>query len=233
MADENQATTDEAAQTQQQTQTSEPSLEDIAKEFGVEDQANRFTAEPPKTQQTQQVAAAPLQAPDPVTDPEAYRNFMGQQATIAQQVQQGLSTIAERITNFERAQVQQKVNADLKAAVAKVNETLKVDPMMAEIALEKMYRTDASFQKIWDHRDRNPAAFDKALGLIANKLAPMFAVKQDPQLTENRRAAQASTRTNASTAKQDYDPSLKRLYEPDSQADFDMAWERMKRGLAP
>lgn len=214
------------------SETPPDTLEDIAREFSVEDQANQFNAQPQPALAPNAPARPAVHAvPDPVTDPEGYRAYMADQANASDQISNLLGTIAQRLEKFETSQLQQKVEADLKAAVSKVNESLKVDPMLAEIALEKMYRTDANFKKIWDNRERNPQAYQKALGVIAQKLAPTFAVRQDPQLTENQRAAQASTRTLASHKQGDYDPRHKALYEPESQAEFDQAWEAFKKGL--
>lgn len=225
-----------------------PSLEQIASEFPVDEQATQFQANtqpaakplyepttptqvPPVTDQQAQQYAPTI--PDPVLDAEGYRRYMHSQSVLASQIQGSLRTMEQRLANFEQTQQQSKVDADVNQAVLKVNEKLKVDPMLAEIALEKMYRSDASFAKIWDNRAKNPQAFEKALGIVADKLAPMFQVRQDPQLTENQRAAQASQRSMASTPTKEYDPRLKGLYEPESQGEFDQAWEAFKRGMSP
>jgi hypothetical protein len=128
--------------------------------------------------------------------------------------------------------MQSKVDADVARAVSKVNEKLKIDPLSAEIALEKVYRTDASFKRIWDNRDKNPQAFDKALGIVAQKLSSTFAVRQDPQLTENQRAATQSQRTMAATTKSDVPPGQEGLYS-DNPVEFERAWESFKRGMGP
>jgi hypothetical protein len=227
MEENQEPATDKAPENTPAETTPPESLENIAKEFSVEDQVNQFTAQPAAPQPPAQAPSIP----DPIIDADGYRAYMARQAGATEQLTNLIGTISQRIDNFERGQQQQRIEADLKLAVSKVNEVLKVDPLLAEIALEKMYRTDANFQKIWDNRAKNPGAYEKALGLVAQKLAPTFAVRQDPQLTENQRAAQASTKTMASTAKHDFDPRFKPLYEPESQAEFDQAWDAFKRGL--
>lgn len=164
-------------------------------------------------------------------DPEGYKRFVAQQSLMSSQLQTSLSTLNQRLEAFERQQVQAKVDADIQRAVTKVNEKLKVDPMLCEIALDKMYRTDANFKRIWDNREKNPAAFEKALDIVSQKLSPMFQVRQDPQLTENQRAAQASQRTMASTQKSDVPSGQEALYNASNAADFDKAWEAFKRGM--
>lgn len=218
-----------------------PSLEQIASEFSVDDHATAFNATPtvsPAPSPTQsfvqpfQQQQAPS-IPDPIVDQEGYRRYMQQQQAVQVQAISSLQTLEHRLAAYERSQQEAKVSADIESAVAKVNDKLKTDPLMAELALEKLYRTDKDFKRIWDNRAKNPQAFDKALGVVAQKLAPHFAVRQDPQLTENQRAAKLSQHSMASTAKQSFDPKHKGLYDPDNQAEFDNAWEAFKRGMAP
>ena len=214
------------------------SLEQIASEFTVDDHAANFSARPQPSAPPQPSYQPPPQSvapiiPDPITDQDGYRRYMTQQALVQGELHGTLRTMQQRIEVFERRDQEAEVRADIKQAVSKVNEKLKVDPMMAEVALEVMYREDVNFQRIWDNRHKNPAAYQRALGVVADKLAPKFAVRQDPQLTENQRAAQTSQRTMASTAKQDYDPRMKGLYEPESQGEFEQAWEAFKHGMTP
>lgn len=209
--------------------TPEQSLETIAKDFSIEEQATQFQAQP------QPAVTAPVQAyqqqiPDPVIDQEGYRRYMQGQTQMHEQIRGTISTLNKRLEDFERQQTQTKIDADVNHAVTKVNEKLKVDPLMAEIALEKLYRTDVNFKRIWDNRDKNRAAFDKALDVVAQKLSPTFAVRQDPQLTENKRAAQQSQRTMASTSKSDIPAGHEGLHS-DNPVEFERAWESFKRGM--
>lgn len=212
-------------------ETPSPSLEQIASEFSVDDQATNFTAQPPAP--SAPPLAPPPVVPDPITDGDAYRQYMAYQASVSDRLQGTLQAVNQRLESFERQQQQVKIDADITHAVTKVNEKLKADPELVEAMLNVQYQKDAAFKKIWNNRDKNPAAFERALSVIADKLAPRFQVRQDPQLTENQRAAKASTKTIASTAKSDYDPRYKGLYEPESQGEFEQAWEAMKRGMIP
>jgi hypothetical protein len=200
-------------------------LESIAREFSVEEQANQFTARPAvQHQPQQQLQPAPFSAPDPVTDPEGYKAFVMHQTQVHQRLEGTLRELDNRFKTYEQTIQQQKVDADVDAAVKIVNQKLKVDPELAEIALERMYRKDKAFKQIWDNRDRNRQAFEKALGVVADKLQPTFAVRTDPQVAENVRAAKSSQQTMATTqAKSEYDDV------PENPREFD-AWWRQRRG---
>jgi uncharacterized protein with von Willebrand factor type A (vWA) domain len=205
-----------------------PSLDDIASEFSVEEQVNQFKAQPqPQPQyqpQYQPQAPQSLQVPDPYSDPTGYERFMLNQANALGTLDNTLKEVTSKIQSYEQQMAQQKVSADLDKAVTKINEKLGVDPMLAEIALEREYRVNKSFKTIWDNRDRNPAAFQKALDVLGNKLAPNFANQRDPQLIENQRAAKASQRTMSTAPKEDPLGDWSNL----SQSEFDRKWASLK-----
>lgn len=211
---------EETTQTQPAAETSpQPTLEQIASEINVEQQVQNFTAQP--QQQTQTV-----QAPDPVADPDNYANYARQQTEILTNLDRTVRTLNEKIQSQERDAAQAKVNADVDKAVSQVNKKLNVDPMMAEIALEKEYRTNPSFKKIWDNRDRNPGALEKALDVLSDKFSPIFSIRQDPQLTENQLAARKSQQALGRTPAKGSDDEWKDL----SPQEFEAKWNRMKRG---
>ena len=216
--------------TPSETATEAPTdnLEALAQEFNVEEQINNFQAKPEQQLNQQQWAPQSQQPwlPDPIADPDGFINFSRQQVESLSKLDNTVKSLTDKIQSYEQQTLQQKIDADVERAVSKVNEKLKVDPMLAEIALEKMYRTDTNFKKIWDNRDKNPKAFDKALDVLANKLAPTFSVRQDPQLTENQLAAKKSQQTMASTAKADNNAEWEGL----SEAEFWQKWNAHKRG---
>jgi len=210
------------------TEQSTETLETIAREIPVDEQANQFTAQPQPAAPRQPYAPyAPqpsqeVYTPDPVTDPEGYKRFVVQQMQTTGTIESTIREISSRLNNWEQTTQQQKLDSDVDRAVSRVNQKLKVDPMLAEIALEKMYRSDTNFKRIWDKRDTNPQALERALDVVAGKLAPMFQVRQDPQLAENVRAAQSAQRTMATTEQGGDDI-------PDDPAQFQAWWEHRKR----
>lgn len=215
------------AETTQTTQEpSTPSLEEISKEFSVDEQARQFQATPTVAPPVYQPPQQPPQfnVPDPVIDPEGYKRYVWRQEQLMSGVQSQTQQVLSKLNALEQERTQQKIDADVNRAVSKVNEQLKSDPELVEAMLEVEYRKNPTFKFIWDNRDRNPQAFDKALNAIAGKIGPKFQGRHDPQLTENQRAAQASQRTMATTQKTNELEDVARM----SQADFDQWWHRQK-----
>ena len=205
-------------------------LEDVYKQFNVDDAAQQFTAQPVQNTPTQNYAPTPPPAntfiPDPISDPEGYRQFM-----LASQQQnsafgQTINTLNAKLSQMEKERQQQQIDADIGKAVAKVNSKVKADPLMVELALEKKAREDGRFMKIWDNRYKNPKAYDAALDAIANELQGKFTVRNDPQLTENQRALKASQRGMA-TSNQSRDDGWDNL----SDEDFDRKWREAKNSF--
>jgi hypothetical protein len=205
--------------------TPSPSLEDISKEFTVEEQANKFSAKPaqPKPQPTQQTQ---VYVPDPLLDSEGYKAYAAQQVQYTQRLEGSLRELSSRFAAYEQTIQQQKLDADVDSAVNVVNKKWNVDKDLAEITLEREYRKDKTFQFIWDNRHRNPVAFQKALDVIASKKADLFSVKQDPQLAENVRAAKSAQQTMATTKQANSNDEWANL----SPREFAEQWERKKRG---
>jgi len=176
-------------------------LEDIAKSLTIEQQAQNFVSSVQPQYQQPQYQPHPqppsFNVPDPVTDPDGYRAFMAAQYQNLNQHSTTLQDISQKIGNWERMQAEQKINQDVDRAVTKVNEKLKMDQDTVEVALELEYRKNPSFKAIWDNRDRNPLALDRALEILSGKLSSKFQVKQDPQLAENLRAAKSAQLTSA------------------------------------
>lgn len=206
-------------------QPSTPSLEEISREFSVDEQASKFQATPsvPQFQPPQQQAPQPF-VPDPVVDPEGYKRawLLNQQQLTGFQSQ--TQQVLSKLEAFEKAQQQQRIDADVNRVVTRVNEKLQADPDLVEAALEVEYRKNPTFKFIWDNRDRNPGAFEKAIDAITTKLGPKFQTRHDPQLTENQRAAQASQRTMSTTQKNDQFADALRM----ADGEFDAFWNQLK-----
>jgi DNA-binding protein H-NS len=187
------------------TPTPEPeSLESIAQGLSVTEQANQFVSTvQPQYQQPQPIPPSyqPQQfvAPDPVTDPDGYRNYVAQQYQSLNKLNSTVEEVASKIGQWERMQAEQKINHDVDRAVTKVTEKVGLDKDMVEVALELEYRKNPSFKKIWDNRDRYPAALDKALEVLTGKISSKYQVRSDPQIAENIRAAKSAQLTTATT----------------------------------
>lgn len=210
--------TDEAVETATEAETL--SLDDISQEFSVEEQVSNFQASP------EQAQPSPTWLPDPISDPDAYTEYSRAQAESLNKLNQTVQGLTSKVQTYEQQLAAQKLSADVESAVATVNEKLGVDPKLAEIALEHQYRDDPAFKRIWDNRAQNPAAFKKALGVVANKLSDTFAVKQDHQLTQNQLAAKQSLKTMAKTSQ----PNANSEWEGLSSSEFEQKWNEMRRG---
>ena len=137
--------------------------------------------------------------------------------------------IAERFQAMEKKEQEQRINHDVNNAVSHVNEKLKVDPKLAEVALEFVYRTDPNFKKIWDNRERNPEAYKRALDVVTDKtLIPMFNVRQDPTIANNIRAAKTSQQSMATTRQAGVNDGV-----PTDPAEFSRFWANLvnNRGM--
>jgi len=200
MADNNSAPSPAPAETVSTPAVSpDDALHSIASEISIEEQVKTFNATP--AYQPQQPFQSQPYAPDPVTDSEGYKRWAAQQAQQFQSLDTTLREVSTKISAFEQMQQQQKVNAEVDKAVQLVNQKAKVDPDIVEAMLNVEYTKNPSFKKIFDNRDRNPMAYQKALGVIADKISSKFQVRTDPQIAENVRAAQASQRTMSVTNK--------------------------------
>jgi len=210
--------TDEIVETAETVEDAPATLEDISQEFSVEEQVSNFQAQPEQAQQQNW-------SPDPISDPDAFNQYNRQQADSLNNLNDTVQSLNTRIEGYESKLAQQKVDADIDSAVAKVNEKLNVDPKMAEVALRMEYDKDPHFKKIWDNREQNKSAFDKALSVIADSYSTKFAVRQDSQLTENQLAAKKSLQTmNKTTTTQDS------KWENLSESEFSQKWDEMRRG---
>lgn len=203
-------------------------LADVAKKYNVDQQVQNFTAQPqqPQSQPAPSYPAAPpFTPPDPVTSPEQWNQYQANILMQNQNLQGNLRELTQTVQAIRQEATQAKLDAEVNKAVAKVNDKLKIDPLYAEIALEKRYRDDPIFKRIWDNRNINPKALEEALDVVSNELQGVFAVRQDPQLTENLRAAKQSQRTMSTTAKQ---PSDAEAALNMNNADFDRWWNEEK-----
>lgn len=203
-----------ANETTPQTQT----LEDIAKKYSIEEQTKTFTAKP---------EIAPSQPfidpriPDPVVNPDEFTKYQLNQSAM---VMKNIAEMNQTVQELRKSQEQERLNAEVNKAVARVNEKLKIEPKYAEILLEKEYRDNPVFKRIWDNRYVNPKALDEALDVIAQSNANVFQVRSDPQLIENQRAAKTSQKAMATTNGKSQSDDIMNM----SDHEFDRWWQGQK-----
>ncbi len=227
MSTENQQASDKQTETTQTqandtTEQSQVTLEDIAKKYNVEDQIKSFTAQPAQPSKPTVPQYQPQSSiPDPITDPDGWRNY---QATHSQHVTGTINEIAQTVAEMRRSQEQERLNAEVNKAATSLADRAKIDPEFAELLLEKRYRDNIVFKRIWDNRYANPKALEEAIGVIANEASKVFQVRTDPQLVENQRAAKNSQKAMATTSSKQPGDDMMNM----SDSDFEREWQRLK-----
>ena len=176
---------------EQPESTPEVSLDDVYKEYGVEQQAQQFHAATAPMPYLPQAPEVP-NIPDPVTDVDAFRQWQTNQFHQNNSLQNTLQELNGRFQQISQAEARRQVETDVKTAVDVVNKRLGADPQMIEVALDLEARRDPRFLKLWEGRHQNPQAWSKALDAWGRKMDGKFSVRADPQLAENQRAAKVS-----------------------------------------
>src|SRR5689334_1255744 len=186
---------------EENTQVSEPqpSLDDVYKQYNVDSVVQDFAK--PAPQQEPQRASAPV-IPDAVTDSEAHKNFLLNHVQDTQALRTTLQQTAAEINQWKQERAKAKEEADIKQAVDLVNETLKADPDMVEIALGQKARKDPRFMNLWMQRDQKPDAWKAAVKAYTVELEKKFQFRADPQLTENQRAMKTAQQAMATGSKE-------------------------------
>lgn len=221
---------EQSVSTEQPTST-EPTLEQVYSEFKVDDVAQSFQ---PQVQQAQQPRQEPPShfdsIPDPVLDSQGFKTW---QATQTKEIRQALSGLQAHQQALAVAEIRRQEESDIKTAVAAVKEKVggDIDDDFIEIALGQKARKDAKFNTIWQNRHKNPQAFRAALNAVGNEFKSKFQYRQDPQLTENARAAKQSTQSSLTT-KEDtsQNPLEARLAAAKDPREFERIWQQSISG---
>lgn len=174
-------------------------LEKVYADHGIEDTAGSFQPQSPQPAQQ-----PPQQAPQtPKFDPfdPNFPAHLERISKAASESQTALHQTQQKLTSLERQLNAKAVEADIKQAVGTLTEGTDIKPKVAEVVLEAKAREDARFLKIWNNRAQNPKAFQAALQALRTEMESEYAVRRDPQLTENQRAVRVSQQQMATTQK--------------------------------
>lgn len=219
---------EQGASTEQSTSTeTEQTLEQVYKQYNVEDAARDFNPQRQETQKTVETTALGTEIPDPVLDGAAFKSYLAKQDTTVKQTLAGLTQFQQQLFVQEQ---KRREEADIKSAVQTVKEKIgDIDDDFVEIALGQKARKDSKFLSIYQNREKNPGAWKAALGAVASEFKGKFQFRQDSQLTENVRAAKQSTQTSLTAKESASDnPLEKQLSDAKSPAEFERIWERAK-----
>jgi hypothetical protein len=213
------------------TTTTESPLEQVYKEYKVDNVANEFQPQRQVQQQTQQTQqqnqSTSVSVPDPILDPKGFATWQSQQAeasrTAASRAEQvAHALIVERQREREERDITSAANAFVEAAA-----TDGIDKDTAEVQLGVLARKDPRFQSLWQNRDKNPQAWNAAVKAAGKQFASKFQFKTDPQIAENVRAAKQSTNSPTTKEQPQGNPLDQRLNEATKAGKFDLEWNRI------
>lgn len=212
-------------------QASEQTLQDVYKQYNVEDAAAEFQPQRQEPVQQQQPQQPPAQIgseiPDPVLDQAGFKNWLAAQNSTVKQTLAGLTQFQQQMAASE---LRRQEEADIKSAVQTVKEKIgDIDDDFVEIALGQKARKDSKFLSIYQNRNKNPGAWKAALGAVAAEFKGKYQFRQDSQLTENVRAAKQSTQTSL-TAKESAsgNPLEEALSAAKTEGERQRVWDQIK-----
>ncbi len=189
--------------------------------------------QPAQTQQAAPIQAAPVQqqpAPSSVPDPydtENFKAYIAQQAAGTTALQQAVANVAGYLSNIQRQEAQAKLNADIQAAVETVNKVVGYeDKAVIEAMIDAQARKDPQFKRLFETREKNPQAWQKALTVVAKDIDKKLSVRVDPRLRQANEARRLSQGQMATTTREEPDESWNNL----SSEDFQRRWERTISG---
>lgn len=226
----------QAPDTSTQSATNAPaSLDDVYKQFNVEDtassfQPNRQQSNQGNQQQPAQQQVAP-QIPDPILDPAGHKAWLSINVADAQTLKQSLSKVEGTLSQIQAHATRQQEEADIRAAVQSVKQAgFEADDDFIEIALGQQARKDSKFLAVFNNRQKNPAAWGAALTAFANTAKGKYAFKADANLAENVRAAKQSTQTTQPAGQGGSTNSIEKNLEGKVGAEWQRAWDSMVSG---
>ena len=230
MAEEQtQSTTPESSEAQQQTQQTQ-TLDDVYKQFNVDEAASSFQPRREPQQPQVQPAQGGIQSqpsqpmPDPVTDLDGYQRWLASQNA---SVQNSLYAVTTELQALRAERVKSKEETDIKNAVSRFRQTAgeDVDEDMAEVALGLRAKKDPKFLSVYVNRDKNPNAWNAAIVAFANEFKSKHQFKVDPAIAEAQRAAKASIGSQA-TEKDGEPTGDDKRFANKSGREFDAEWQR-------
>lgn len=213
----------------------EQTLDDLYRETGV-------TEATPQTK-ADQLPIAPVVAsvgdiPDPYDEafkPSLQSKLQSQQDRMAV-IEAHQQTQLRETARAQQAEAEAKLVEDIKTASSYVMENagLKDLPLsdeaqlaLANQELNAKAASDPKFQMLWQNRDKNPDAWNKALAIQTKEIAKKFEAKVDPKLSADRKALRATQQSSATTEQESQGSNPLEGLEG---VEFDRAWRAIARG---
>jgi len=187
----------------QETQSADPSMADIA--AGIE------TAQSSTDQGTHDNSQSTNESTtDNVSD---FQDFIKKSNAQNQELQSKVEQLSQQQNEYVNNQRLEKVNGEINSAVERINEKVGGDAEMAELYLEKQYKSNPDLKKVWDNRASNPDALNAALDLLGKEWAAKNQNIIDPQVAENQRALLDSQKSGGTVQNEDMDSKLANMGE--------------------
>jgi len=209
-----------------QEQPQDETLEDVFRQFPVEQAANSFAAQP---RQNVEQPPPDISVPDPSYDPDGFKNVVKSLHTNDWEVKTALNRVSEQLEGMKQERQRAAEEADISQTVKQIQDS--VPALAGKEGLVKAYlgvfaQQDQRVLKVWENRKQNPAAWNKTLSVITKQMAKDIDFKADPQLTENTRAAKASRDQMATTRTPDADEKWAKA----SPSQFQHYWDELTKG---
>ncbi len=211
-------------------ETKTETIDDIASQFQVSTApAEPKAAEPQPSQPVFQPKIDPL-------DENQMNQFAQQTNQTVAELKAKLQSIEGELNESRQTTREAQVEGEISKAVNVVKNELPnfVSDGMVRGELEHRYRTDKSFQIIWDNRSQNPAAFKKTLGLINQELRGKFSTDTSQEIIDNHKAAQESAQGRAQKQKEQSDNPIKAALDAcKTEGERQKVWNRIKQTGRP
>ena len=151
----------------------------------------------------------------PASSASDMEEFIKQQSQrfdeIAGKAEESMKTVNELAESEQRRVLNEAVDN----AVEKINDGVDGDKALADTFLNSQYQRDPNFKKVFDNRNENPEAYEKALGLLKTEWASMNQKSIDPQVAENQRALRESQQSGSTYQTVERDQEMANMSDGD------------------
>ena len=133
----------------------EETLDDVLKEFPIEDAAKSFSAQP--SQREPEVPEVNI--PDPSYDPEGFKKAMTGMVTNDRKIEQTLNQVSEQLKGLEQQRARAIEDEDIASTVEKIQESvpqLQGKDRLVKGYLGAMASEDQLITRVWEQRKQNP-----------------------------------------------------------------------------
>jgi hypothetical protein len=203
-------------------------LDDVIAEYNVQPAAAPAVMQPA----TVSNEPAPVNTSVDPLDSTQFNNYVNQVNNGQSVFNTQLKEVRAELTELRQERSQLQIEADINQAVGTINEGLNLDPKLVRVHLELTAQEKPGFREIFERRNENPAAYNKALAAVSKEMGNTYSNKQDPELTANQKAIQQSQQSRASTDTSGSSGNTlqDKLTEAKSDGEFEAMWNKAIHG---